>query len=163
MSESLSQGDIKLFQEAPEWADVKLDINDSSKLVLDDGIENYVLISLFTNARASDNDVLPDELTDKQGFWGDVLNEFSIGSKLWLLQRERIGNRLLTLAKQYAEESLQWMIDDGIIDSVAIKVSRDPVEKNRIVFSGEIIKIDKGKLGFAYFYNWANQVAKEVL
>lgn len=161
MSSSIIEGDIKFFLNPPEWADIKL-TNDGD-LVLDDGLENMVLISLFTDTRAEDNEVLPKETPDRKGWWGDALLDSNIGSRLWLLQREKIGNRLFTLAKQYCEDALAWMKEDGIIDAVEINISRDPSNINRIKINGVMLKVDSGQLGFEYFYNWRNQtIGKEV-
>jgi phage gp46-like protein len=162
MSESILNGDVKLFQTSPEWADVKLLYYQSSSLILDDGLENAILISLLTNKRASDTDELPDLLTDKQGWFGDELTEMQIGSKLWLLRRSKKDNVLFVLLKQYSEDALQWMITDKVIDSVAVNVSHDKTDRNRVILSVSVEKQNK-VFGFAYYYNWQNQTANKVL
>lgn len=50
----------------------------------DDGLRTAILISLFTDARALDDDVLPAP-EDRRGWWGDAIPEIEgdiIGSRL---------------------------------------------------------------------------------
>lgn len=53
-------------------------------------------------------------------WWADA----TIGSQLHLLQREKDLERVALLAKQYAEESLQPIIDDGRADEITVSTSR---------------------------------------
>ena len=82
------------------------------------GLETAVIISLFTDRRARDDDELPDpNNSDKRGWWGDLVAEVAddqIGSRLWLLERAKTTENVLVKAKEYAEESLSWMIEDGV-------------------------------------------------
>jgi phage gp46-like protein len=89
-----------------------------------DDLESAVIISLFTDQRALADEVkLPDH---RRGYWGDLLgNSGSLGSKLWLLQREKIAQETLELAEQYAKEALQWLIDDQLVSSIDVRASWD--------------------------------------
>jgi phage gp46-like protein len=156
-------GDIKLSVTSPEWGDIVLNPDNKSELVLDDGLENYVSILLFTNRRADDSDIIPEGSPDRQGFWGDTLLGFSLGSKLWELQRMSIGNKLIVQAKQFAEDALKILIDEGIADSVSVDVTKNPNNKNELVFKVLIIKLDKGSIGYSYYYNWKNQMTRKAL
>ncbi len=73
-----------------------------------------LLMSIFTDRRANDDDELPNE-GDKGGWWGDLLEEDDTkkGSRLWLL-KGRIDQQALNQAKEYIKESIQWFVDDGI-------------------------------------------------
>lgn len=79
-----------------------------------------IIASLFTDARARDDDILPDGSTDKRGWWGDSFSDKKIGSRLWLLSREKQLSSVLTRAQEYATESLQWMIKENLIKSVTV-------------------------------------------
>lgn len=79
-----------------------------------------IIASLFTDARAFDDDILPDGGTDKRGWWGDSFNDKKIGSRLWLLRREKQLLSVLQRAQEYATESLQWMINENLIQSVTV-------------------------------------------
>jgi len=88
-----------------------------------------VVISLFTWRRADPADALPElgPTARRMGWWGDSFPQQSndrIGSKLWLLARSKIMPETLRLAKAYAEQALQWLIDDGVAARVEVEVAR---------------------------------------
>ncbi|MDY7560226.1 phage GP46 family protein [Pseudomonas sp. CCC3.2] len=89
-----------------------------------DDLETAVLISVFSDRLAGDDDVLPDGSTDRRGFWGD--DDVPLGSKLWLLDRSRLTTDVANTAKIYIEESLKWIIDDGVASSVKVTMSIAP-------------------------------------
>ncbi|MCD7099126.1 phage GP46 family protein [Stenotrophomonas sp. MMGLT7] len=93
-------------------------------LAQDDGLLSSVLISLFTDRRADDDDTLPDGGSDRRGWWGDSFADDrgdQIGSRLWLLRREKASAEVLQRARQYATEALQWLVDDDVVKSVAVE------------------------------------------
>ncbi|MDP1681094.1 MAG: phage GP46 family protein [Burkholderiales bacterium] len=92
-------------------------------LATDDGLETAVILSLFTDARAADDDALPAGSTERRGAWIDsypVVDGDKFGSRLWLLQREKQTQDTLNRAKEYAEEALGWMISDGVASRVDV-------------------------------------------
>lgn len=86
-----------------------------------------VLISLFTWRRANADDTLPDPKGFRMGWWGDsypaVAND-RIGSRLWLLARAKLTLTTVQRAQDYAEEALQWLIDDGAAARIAVRAER---------------------------------------
>ena len=97
------EGDIKFFYEANSAAtlgpaDIKVQ---GYELLRDPGFETAVLISLFSNARADNDDTLPQTIELRNGYWGSELVEFNFGSKLWLLGRSKIDTTTLRLVEQY--------------------------------------------------------------
>ena len=90
----------------------------------DDGLTTAVLVSLFTDARAGADDRLPDPATaNPRGWWGDALawiDSDRIGSRLWLLSREKQVRETLRRAEEYAREALAWMLTDGAARTVAV-------------------------------------------
>ena len=98
---------------------------DSTALAQDDPLVRAVIICLFTWRRAN-----PDDLTegDKKGYWGDVVEPLvlndKIGSRLWLLAREKITQQTINRAREYALEALQCLIDDGIASRVEVAIER---------------------------------------
>lgn len=94
-------------------------------LLADDSLYTAVVVSLFTDARAGVSDELPPEFdqTDRRGFWGDDLAGESIGSRLWLLAREKDLARVRVRAEQYAREALAWLVRDGLADSVRVEAA----------------------------------------
>lgn len=84
-----------------------------------------VIISLFTWRRARPDDPLPG--SDRFGWWGDSFPPVPgdrIGSRLWLLSREKITASTIERAREYAYEALEWMIEDGIASRVVVDVER---------------------------------------
>jgi len=106
-------------------------VMDGAGLAIDDGLETAVVISLFTDARALPDDILPDGGADRRGWWGDAVpptvdgtpaQDDHIGSRLWLLSREKIIPETIKRARTYIQEALQWLIDDGIAARIDITV-----------------------------------------
>ncbi|MGI8839772.1 MAG: phage GP46 family protein [Caulobacteraceae bacterium] len=92
----------------------------------DDGMRTAVVISLFTDARAGDDDVLPQPGGDRRGWWGDTYAEIPgdvTGSKLWLLDREKQLPSVLSRAQEYAGAALAWLVDDGVASAVKVVAS----------------------------------------
>ncbi len=82
-------GDIALHWNTLHASIVLNDADDDFET--DAGLETAVIISLFTDRRAGENDELPATETDRRGWWGNTLQDADdeIGSKLWLLCREK--------------------------------------------------------------------------
>jgi phage gp46-like protein len=92
-------------------------------LATDDGLVTAIIISLFSDARAKDDDVLPVAGADRRGWWGDALPEVAgdrIGSRLWLLAREKRLASVVQRARSYAAEALAWLVQDGIAAKVEV-------------------------------------------
>lgn len=89
-------------------------------LAAEHDIKTAVLISLFTDRRAEPDDELPNPGGSLRGWWGDALNPRRIGSRLWLLSREKQLRSVVNRAKGYAEEALAWLVEDGVAKNVQI-------------------------------------------
>lgn len=84
-----------------------------------------VIVSLFTWRRANPDDDLPADL--RMGWWGDTFPTIPndrIGSRLWLLSRSTLTPETVAKAKEYAQEALQWLIDDGVAARVDVQTER---------------------------------------
>lgn len=84
-----------------------------------------VEISLFSWRRAEPDDEVDDE--QRMGWWGDsfpAVDGDKLGSRLWLLRRKTITPEVLRRAEAYAREALQWMIDDELVRTVEIQLTR---------------------------------------
>jgi phage gp46-like protein len=93
------------------------------QLETDDGLQTAIILSLFSDRLAGDEDTLPDGGTDRRGWWGDSFADQAgdrIGSRLWLLEREKQTPAVLQRARDYARESLQWLLVDGVARSVEV-------------------------------------------
>lgn len=83
-------------------------------------LETAMLISLFSDRVAAADDEIPDGTGDPRGWWAD--REVPIGSRLWLLDRAKATNATLQRAYDFVTESLQWLIDDGVVERFEISV-----------------------------------------
>ncbi|HZU64966.1 MAG TPA: phage GP46 family protein [Novosphingobium sp.] len=91
----------------------ELDASTSHQWVAD--LVTAVLISLFSDAAADDDDVIPDGTANRRGWWaGDI------GSKLWLLSRVKATAGVATQAEGYARDALAWLVTDGIASTVQV-------------------------------------------
>ena len=98
---------------------IKLGMDSAQPLV------RAVIVSLFTWRRANPDDDLPADL--RMGWWGDsfpTIPNDRIGSRLWLLSRSTLTPETVAKAKEYAQEALQWLIDDGVAARVDVQTER---------------------------------------
>lgn len=94
-------------------------------MVSDEPLVRAVLISLFTWRRAAPDDDLPAQ--SRNGWWGDSFPPAAndrIGSRLWLLTRSKLTTQTVTRAREYAEEALKWLVDDGVATRVEVESLR---------------------------------------
>ena len=83
-----------------------------------DDLDTAVYIGLFSDrlARADDD----FDGTDRRGWWGDAGQDYDIGSRLWLLYRRELSWEVAGRAEDYAQEALQWLMDDSIVAQVSV-------------------------------------------
>jgi phage gp46-like protein len=118
-----------------------------------------VIISLFSWRRANKDDDLP--ASNKYGWWGDTypqeIND-RIGSRLWLLSRAKLTDETVLKAKEYAEESLQWLIDDGAATEIMVQLERQSID--RLALGIKIIRGDKAAIDirFTDIWNYINAI-----
>ena len=93
-------------------------------MVPKDKLVRAAIVSLFTWRRANADDVTDGQ---KMGWWGDTTAEIAndrIGSRLWLLAREKLLPATINRAREYAQEALAWMIDDGLASRIEVQAER---------------------------------------
>lgn len=102
---------------------------DGAALAVGEDLKTAVLISLFTDRRAEDDDPIPEtrpgESGDRRGWWGDdtlPVGNDRIGSRLWLLYREKQTTATLNRAREYVQEALAWLVEDGVASRVNVAV-----------------------------------------
>lgn len=83
-------------------------------------LQTAVLISIFTDATASTDDVIPDNSADPRGWWGDAGQTYPIGSKLWLYMRTKATEQTRVAIEHTISNALQWLIDDGVAAAIAV-------------------------------------------
>lgn len=129
----------------------------------DEGLETAVIISLFTDRRAKADDILPDPSNpDLRGWWGDLASPLiigdQIGSRLWLLAREKTLQSVLERAKQYAREALQWMIDDNVAIKIEVDAERQGIPgRDILALQVKIYRINGTEIAMEYELQWEAQ------
>ena len=129
----------------------------------DEGLGTAVLISWFTDQRASDDDEIPnvfEDFIDKRGWWGDLANPVvpgdQIGSKLWLLDRSKATQENITKGIEYGTKALDWMKEDGIVKDVIVIGEKLLLTGNEYILAlkAEITKTDGNKVNISFDPEW---------
>ena len=105
-------------------------------------LRNAVLLSLFCDRRVTAAEI-PQGETSRRGWFGDLLADTEgdeIGSRLWLLDREKTTDENAARARDFATESLEWITEDGLADAVNVTAE---ASGNSILLSVEIVHGDK--------------------
>lgn len=126
-----------------------------SQLALESGLQTAVLISLFSDRLAEPGDRLAEGDTDRRGWWGDRVAPLAgdrLGSRLWLLAREKSLPGVARRAEQYASEALQWLIEDGIARSV--EVNAEIGQPHILALAVRITRPDGSVLDYRFANLW---------
>jgi phage gp46-like protein len=117
-----------------DWLFVPVDSSGDGELA------DAVAVALGTDRLADPSDSLPDpDSDDRRGWWGDIdaallFNGWPIGSRLWLLAREKItgsaARQGATAGKidAYIREAMKPFIDQKIASRMQITVTRVDVD-----------------------------------
>ncbi|CZX92357.1 phage GP46 family protein [Enterobacter hormaechei] len=125
-------------------------VSETGDLASGDDLGTAVLISLFTDQQARADDTYDGN--DRRGWWGDLGEDYRIGSRLWLVYRQRLSRDTAEKAKDYAREALQWMLDDLIAESV--EVTYRIVYPSSLYLYVEIKQPDGTKRSFEFDWAW---------
>lgn len=148
--------DIKIVQ-VSTGINVEYDIEFiNGEFTIEEGLETAVLMSIYTDRRA-DNDEELDDINDQRGWWGDQFEDDEIGSKRWLLYRQKITSNTLALLRQYDRDALKWMIDDNVVKDIKVTVER----YDRITVAEEIqlYYANDESVAFKFKTTWEAQYA----
>lgn len=130
---------------------------DGADLETDEGLETAIIISLFSDARASEAE-LPEGQTDPRGWWGDIADpDDVIGSKLWTLHRQKSLNDVAVRAEEYARAALQWLVDDGVVS--AVDATAELLDRETLALNIELQRAGD-RVAYRYQYNWQSQIAE---
>lgn len=127
-------------------------------------IVTAVAVALFTHRTARIDDALPDPRdTDRRGVWSDheaqeIHGGWPVGSRLWLLSREKQTERTRQRAETYIEEAMQPFVDIELIDGFDLTVEWFEPEK----LGAEIVlhRGPKGSIAVRFERLWDNFIAE---
>lgn len=116
---------LQLADLALTWLSTSGDLSlIDSDLSSDIGMETAVLLSLFTDRRAEDDDSPPSgDVDDRRGWWADqfaAVEGDRFGSRLWLLERSKRVDEVRRRAEEHAREALAWMIEDHVAQRIDV-------------------------------------------
>lgn len=95
---------------------------DGADLTEDEGLDTAVILSLFTDRQAGDDDVIPGGSSDRRGCWLDgFAGHETEGSRLWLLEQAKLTEETVTRAREYCEEALAWLVADGVAGKIKVE------------------------------------------
>lgn len=121
---------------------------------MDNPLARAVIISLFSWRRANEDDEVDG---DRQGWWADTYADIpgdQTGSRLWLLLRQKITSETARLAEEYAEEALQWLIDDGVASRVNVEAERWEGGRDRVDLKVTVVKPDGDGISIRFQDVW---------
>ncbi|WP_051617141.1 phage GP46 family protein [Desulfonatronovibrio hydrogenovorans] len=87
----------------------------------DNTLQTAVILSLLTDRRAHPDDDLPESGGDLRGWWADTFFDRPVGSRLWLLSREKEAAEVRRRAEHYAREALEWLVEDGAARKLGVE------------------------------------------
>jgi len=99
---------------------------ENGDLKADEGLETAVLISLFSDKRVT-LEQLPRGLTDRRGWWADLISEpqdDEIGSQLWRLEPGKILASTPNEVESIIKDALDWLIEDGVAAEITVAAVR---------------------------------------
>ena len=106
-----------------DWKMDGIDLRDDAQL------HTAIVLCLFTDRRARDDDQLPGDDDDRRGWFGDFVDvrtdlfEQELGSFLWLHERGVLNETTRLAIEGTARESLQVLVDQGIAASITVSAA----------------------------------------
>ncbi len=95
-------------------------------------LHTATMLILFTDSRAADTDVLPDDTGHRRGWWGDSIKldgepEGETGSLIWLdVERGVLNDAVVRSVKDRAEIALAVLADQGAVARTVVETGADP-------------------------------------
>lgn len=129
-------------------------------LQTDNGLDTAVILSLLTDRRAEDDDIIPGNSGDKRGAWIDSFADIEgdqFGSRMWLLESAKLLPETVNRVREYCEEALNWMVLDGVAKAVNVTTEVVRIYPLGIIAATvEIIKPDGATTRYKFENLWGN-------
>lgn len=122
-------------------------------LISGDDLQSAIIISLFTDRRAHNDDDYEDE--HRRGWWADTGTDGFIGSRLWLLRRQKLTTKVARKAEDYVREALAWMITDGVVPDIQIRTQIVWPQRLNMVIRYQ--RPDAGAEDLRFYWVWEKQ------
>ena len=120
------------------------------------GMETAILVSLFTNQRLDETQVMTP--IDRGGWFGNVLTpDRELGSKLWAWENSRTTSSLMGEIRDCAKRSFDWMARDTIARKTSVNVSLI----NQKIYINVNLTGRGDRVGHDYAYLWRKTQKRE--
>ena len=127
-----------------------IDVLATHAMELEDRLNTCVILSLFTDRRAGRDDALPLNGTDRRGWVGDefmapdlAASNDAWGSGLWLIYVGKATDDVLEQARFAAQESLAWLVRDGIAQRIDVAAEWVGERRDRLAIRPTIYKAEQ--------------------
>ena len=133
---------------------------DTEDIQSDEGLVSSAYISIYTDGKAELDDDIPDGTDFRRGWWADlVANPFNdrIGSRLWLIDREKNTSDVINDARQYCEEALAWMTDENPIASKVV-VDAQALNRRTLLIQIAIYRTDGTVVNLEFEHVWRDYI-----
>jgi len=127
--------DIKLERNTQGFYDIDFENGD---LKFDDSFDTSINITVFADRRADESEQPNNEF--RRGWWGNLfatVEDFEIGSKLWLLYQSRATENTLNNGISHLRNAFQWYVTDGHLDNVEVS---GVLSESNIDFTVDLIR-----------------------
>ena len=117
-------------------------------------VEQAVCTSVWSDARATADDSVPDGTSDRRGWWADPWNTDggSFGSRLWLLTRSPLTTETANAAQRFTRDALAWILASGMAKS--IDVAAQIVKPRTLLLAVTVTKPDGVKVALHFSGLW---------
>lgn len=135
--------------------DIQLVDND---ILLANELETAVSVSMFSEARTDlpTETNIQDAISELSGWWADTFEDEPLGSEAWIYRRSKIVNETLNGLIETYTKSLQWLIDDGVAESVVVTAVKSLKIPNTIEILASITKPNEQTDTFKWAFAWGD-------
>jgi phage gp46-like protein len=130
---------------------------------LEDSLQTAIILSLFTDQRAGNDDRLPRNASDRRGWVG---GEFMAqdaaapgdewGTRLWLCYVGKAAADVLPFAEFTCRQALRWLVRDGIASRVAVAARWVGERADRLAIRPQIYQ--PGRTSPVYDVLWGTSI-----
>ena len=119
-------------------------------LVVTQGLESALFVSLFSDRRARADEVA--DALKRRGWIGNLVAEVpgdNHGSGLWLYEQRRLTGETVAGLRLEAEHALEWMAQEGLIRTASARLVTDPANR-RVTLLIDLTEPDGGTTSRAF-------------